>query len=196
MSGSKGGDINMASRDEDLNDDEKTVEAPSGKKKGIIKWVLIGLGLMILIGVSVGTSIYLMKTMLHGQTTAQDAEQPNSKAKEDKAKPKQRKISIYYKFDPPFVVNIQGETGSRFLQLTIEAMTYDQSVTADIDQHMPVIRNNIVLLLSNVSYEQLSTLEGKQKMRADILSEIQKVLKEKTGKPGVEEVYLTSIVMQ
>ena len=53
-----------------------------------------------------------------------------------------------------------------------------------------------MLLLSNVSYEQLSTLEGKQKMRADILSEIQKVLKEKTGKPGVEEVYLTSIVMQ
>ena len=94
------------------------------------------------------------------------------------------------------MVNLEGQSGSRFLQLTIELMTYDQSVTADIDQHMPIIRNNIVFLLSSVTYEQLSTLEGKQKLRADLLTEIQKVLKEKTGKPGVEEVYLTSLVMQ
>ena len=153
----------------------------------------------MLIGASVGTSIFIMKSMLNGQNAEQKTEQASNKVQENqenKAKPKQHKEPIYYKFDPPFVVNIQGETGTRFLQLTIEAMTYDQSATADIDQHMPVIRNNIVLLLSDVSYEQLSTLEGKQKMRADILSEIQKVLKEKTGKSGIEEVYLTSIVMQ
>ena len=75
-------------------------------------------------------------------------------------------------------------------------MTYNKEVTTDIDQYMPVIRNNILLLLSNVTYEQVSTLDGKQKLRADLLKEIQKVLQDKIGKPGVEEVYLTSIVMQ
>jgi flagellar FliL protein len=184
-------------RDEDLNDDEEAVKPPSKGKKGVIKWILIGVGLMTLIGVSVGTSIYFMKTMISGQTVEKSGAQNNSaKGKEEKGKPKEVKVPIYYKFDPPFVVNLEGQSGSRFLQLTIELMTYDQSVTADIEQHMPVIRNNIVFLLSSVTYEQLSTLEGKQKLRADLLSEIQKVLKEKTGKPGVEEVYLTSLVMQ
>jgi len=69
-------------------------------------------------------------------------------------------------------------------------------VSTEIDQNMPVIRNNILLLLSDLTYEQVAAKEGKQKLREDILKEIQKVLKDKIGKPGVEEVYLTSIVMQ
>ena len=187
----------MASREAELqDDDEEAVKEPSSKKRGVIKWVLIGFGLLTLIGVSVGTSIYFMKSMLHAPATAQAEEKKSAKVKDEKAAAKQPKVSIYYKFDPPFVVNLQGQTGNRFLQVTIEAMTYDQAVTADIEQHMPIIRNNVVFLLGSISYEQLSTLEGKQKLRADILAEIQKVLKEKTGKPGIEEVYLTSIVMQ
>jgi len=75
-------------------------------------------------------------------------------------------------------------------------MTYDQEVVAAIEQHMPVIRNNLVFLLSAASYDQINTLEGKQKLRADALAEIQKILKDKIGRPGVEEVYFTSIVMQ
>ena len=184
-------------RDEDVNDDEEAVKPPSKGKKGVVKWALIGVGLMALIGVSVGTSMYLMKTMMNGQAAEKGGAQNSSaKAKDGKGKATEVKVPIYYKFDPPFVVNLEGQSGSRFLQLTIELMTYDQSVTGDIDQHMPIIRNNIVFLLSSVTYEQLSTLEGKQKLRADLLTEIQKVLKEKTGKPGVEEVYLTSLVMQ
>lgn len=187
----------MASRDKDLNDDEEEIKAPKSNKRGLLKWLLIGVGVVLLIGISVGTSIYVMRSML-GSPTAEKAVEKGAdkKAAKENKKHKEPKIAIYYKFDPPFVVNIQGDSGSRFLQLTIEAMTYDQSVTTDIDQNMPVIRNNILLLLSDLTYEQVSTLEGKQKLRADILKEIQKVLKDKIGKPGVEEVYLTSIVMQ
>ena len=38
--------------------------------------------------------------------------------------------------------------------------------------------------------------EGKEKLRADALAEIQKVMKAETGKPGVESVFFTSFVMQ
>ena len=124
------------------------------------------------------------------------AKSTGAKTKEDKNKHKEPKVAVFYKFDPPFVVNIQSQSNNRFLQLTLEAMTYDKAVTTDIDQYMPIIRNNILLLLSSLTYEQVSTLDGKQKLREDILKEIQKVLKDKIGKPGVEDVYLTSIVMQ
>ena len=187
----------MASRDKDLDDDEDVVKPVKNSKRGLIKWFVIGLGVVILIGLSVGTSIFVMKSMMNGnEETPVDKKNSEAKVKEDKSKHKEPKIAIYYKFDPPFVTNIQGGTGSRFLQLTIEAMTYDQAITTDLDQSMPVIRNNVLLLLSDLTYEKIATSEGKQKLREDILKEIQKTMQEKIGKPGVEEVYLTSIVMQ
>lgn len=192
-----GGVNKMASRDKDLDDDEEVVKAPKGNKRGLVKWLIVGFGIIFLVGISVGTSIYVMKSMM-GSSASKTVEKSDGEKnkKEEKNKHKEPKVAIYYKFDPPFVVNIEGQSGTRFLQLTIEAMTYDQKVPDDIDQYMPVIRNNILLLLSNVTYEKVSTLDGKQKLRADILNEVQKVLKDKIGKPGVEEIYLTSIVMQ
>lgn len=191
-------DKHMASKDKEIVEEAgETARAPSNKKKGIIKWVLIGFGVVMLVGVSVGSSIYFMKSTLRGEPVAQEGVgKGESKAKGEKGKPKQQQTAIYYKLDPPFVVNFQGSTGNRFLQVTIELMTYDPEVVPAIEQHMPVIRNNIVFLLSSVNYDQISTLEGKQKLRADTLSEIQKIMKDKIGKPGIEEVYFTSIVMQ
>ena len=186
----------MASRDKNLKDDEDEVKPPKKSMGGVIKWLAIGFGIVLLIGLSVGASIYVMKSIMgpHADKSAEKGDDP--KAKEDKTKKKEPKIAIYYNFDPPFVVNIQGQTGGRFLQMTIEAMTYDPAVSTAIDQNMPVIRNNILLLLSNLTYDQVASLEGKQKLRAALLTEIQKVMSDKIGKPGVEEVYLTSIVMQ
>ena len=186
----------MASREKDLDDEDEVVAPPKKNKRGILKWIFIGLGIVALIGLSVGTSIYVMKSMMAAPEEKAAEKTSDTKQKEDKAKHKEPKIAVYYKFDPPFVVNIQGQTSTRFLQITLEAMTYDQAVTTEIDQSMPVIRNNILLLLSSLTYEEVASLDGKQKLREDILKEIQNVLKEKIGKPGVEEVYLTSIVMQ
>ena len=71
----------MASKDKEVGEDQdEAAKEPSKKKKGLIKWILIGLGLVLLIGVSVGTSIYFMSNMLHGKSTAQEAA-PNEEAK-------------------------------------------------------------------------------------------------------------------
>lgn len=187
----------MASKDKERIEDEEEEAPKPAKKKGILKWVLAGVGVLLLVGISVGASMFFMRGMLHGDgaSSAEAAGEPVKK-KDEKKESKQSKMSVYYKFDPPFVVNFQGPTGNRFLQVTIELMTYDPDVVPAIEQHMPVIRNNLVFLLSSVNYDQISTLEGKQKLRADCLTEIQRILKEKIGKPGVEEVYFTSLVMQ
>lgn len=184
----------MASRYTVLDDGEVAVKPPEKNRMGILKWLLIIFGLFLLVGMSVGVSIYVTKSIMGSSADTSVARAGG--AKEQQKKHRDPRVAIYYKFDPPFVVNIQGESGSRFLQLTLEAMTYDQDVNNAIDQSMPVIRNNILLLLSDLKYEQISTLEGKQNLRKDILQEIRKVLKDKTGKPGVEDVYLTSLVMQ
>jgi flagellar protein FliL len=104
--------------------------------------------------------------------------------------------AIYLPIDPAFVVNFASQGKARFLQVTVEVMTRDPAMPDQIKLHMPVIRNNLMLLLSNQSYDGVSTLEGKETLREEALEVVQQILEEETGDPGIEAVYFTSFVMQ
>ncbi len=102
----------------------------------------------------------------------------------------------YFSLDPPFIVNFTGKSRARFLQVNIEGMTRDATVKESITKHFPQVRNNIVLLLSSKTYDELNSPEGKAALRKQVLKEVQKVLEAETGKEGIEDVYFTSFVMQ
>lgn len=104
--------------------------------------------------------------------------------------------AIYVSLDPAFVVNFAEGSKAKFLQVTVEVMTRNDQMEQHIRTHMPVIRNNLVLLFSSQTYESVSTLEGKEALREEALNVIQKILEEEIGDPGIEAVYFTSFVMQ
>jgi flagellar FliL protein len=104
--------------------------------------------------------------------------------------------AIYIPLDPAFVVNFADAGKARFLQVTVEVMSRHKEVEEQVKNHMPVIRNNLVLLFSSQTYDSVSTLEGKEALREEALNVIQKILEEETGDPGIEAVYFTSFVMQ
>lgn len=104
--------------------------------------------------------------------------------------------AIYLPIDPAFVVNFASQGKARFLQVTVEVMTRDPLMPDQVKLHMPVIRNNLMLLFSSQSYDGVSTLEGKEALREEALEVVQQILEEETGDPGVEAVYFTSFVMQ
>lgn len=106
------------------------------------------------------------------------------------------KPAIYLPIDPAFVVNFASQGKARFLQITVEVMTRDETVPDKVKLHMPVIRNNLMLLFSDQSYDSVSTLDGKESLRESALEVVQQILEEETGDPGVEAVYFTSFVMQ
>ena len=117
-----------------------------------------------------------------------------AKGKKDKAP---QGPAIYVEFDPPFVANFEARGTTRFLQVTVQAMTRDP-VTADmIKQHDPVIRNDLLMLLSNQTYETISSREGKEKLRAEALQVVANVIETEGGSgESVEQLYFTSFVMQ
>ena len=84
----------------------------------------------------------------------------------------------------------------RYLQVSIVAMSHDPQAIEGLKTHMPVVRNNLILLLSNLNFETLNSVAGKKKLQQEALAEIQNIMKEKTGKPGIEEIYFTGFVMQ
>lgn len=105
--------------------------------------------------------------------------------------------AAYLKFDPPFVVNFENRGMMRFLQVSIEVMTRDAATAELIRQHDPKLRNDLLMLLGNQTYETISTREGKERLRGEALKAVQDVLAAEGGKPeSLEQLYFTSFVMQ
>ena len=82
------------------------------------------------------------------------------------------------------------------MQITMEVMSRDQSVINAVREHTPVVRNALILMFGTAEYEAVVTREGKEQMLDDALAEIQQVMQERIGEPGIEAVYFTSLVIQ
>jgi flagellar protein FliL len=105
------------------------------------------------------------------------------------------KTALYYAIDPPLVVNFEDGSVVRFLQITMELMVHDQKAIESLQRNLPMIRNNLLLLMSNRNYQSLMSREGKEKLRAEALAEVRDVQK-KQGGGDVDDVLFTSFVVQ
>ena len=103
--------------------------------------------------------------------------------------------ATYYPIASPFTSNLNGSNS--FAQLSISVATYyDERVLDNIAQHETAIRSAILLSIAEQDLEALSTQRGKQMLQQILTREINRVLREKTGFGGVNNVYFTSFVVQ
>lgn len=157
-----------------------------GKKKKLI----IIIGVVLLVVIATGAALYFTGVIGGNKHEADESADKGEAARELPAK------ALYIKLSPEFTVNFENPTVANYLQMDIQVMSREQDVLTAIETHMPVIRNNIILLLSSQKYEEISTPAGKEKLRAEVLKTIQDVMQAEIGKPGVEAVYFTSFIMQ
>lgn len=106
--------------------------------------------------------------------------------------------SIYVSLTPPFITNYDG--GGRLKYLKTE-LSVRVRAPADnqIRQHMPYIRNQLIILFSSRLEEHLTSTEGKEQLRLQALQEIKAAL-DLLESPGasnsVQDLYFTSYVVQ
>lgn len=105
------------------------------------------------------------------------------------------RAAIYYAIDPPLVVNFEEDSAVRFLQVTIEVMARDQKAIDGVQKNVPLIRNNLLMLISNRDYKTLMSREGKEKLRSEALAEVRKITT-KEGTPPIDDLLFTSFVVQ
>jgi len=99
--------------------------------------------------------------------------------------------------DPPFVVNFQGQQTVRFLQIEVRLSSRELETVELMKANEPVIRNDLLMLFGAQDAAQLATREGKEKLRAESLALVRKIVKAEQGKPeAVDSVFFTSFVMQ
>ena len=98
---------------------------------------------------------------------------------------------------PPLYAAFEADQAVRFLQITVQVMSRDQPTLDLLKANDPVVRNDLLLLFGNQKYATISTSAGKEKLRADSLDTVRKVVAGAGGKPElVEAIYFTSFVMQ
>ena len=165
--------------------DELELDVAAKPKSGRLIWVLGGLGLL-LVGVAIALTLYLTGVIGKANTDT---------PKTQGGTPVVVKPALYLPLDPAFV-NFEDQSNARFLQVEIQVMARDQATLDAVQRSAPVIRNNILLLLSSQKYDVVSTREGKEKLRGEILAAINKALHDGGSKDKVEAVYFTSFVMQ
>ena len=183
------------------NNDIEEVEINSKKTK---PWVLYGIiGLLVLVlmgGAVVGTLFYtgMFDTRSETDTNNQDAEYDSDEEEidDEENSGEFRKAAIYVPIEPMFVVNFEGKSRVKFLQISVEVMTRDQSVVKSIKKHMPVIRNNLTFLFSSRTYADVKTIKGKERLRTAALEEVQDIMEQETGDSAIEALYFTSFVTQ
>lgn len=103
---------------------------------------------------------------------------------------------IYLSLDPAFIVNFLNSSDAKLFQLSISVLSFKQEVIDAIEKHKPMVRNNILLLLSAQDPVQLKKPEGKDTLRAQILEILRKLVQEREEIDGVEEVFFTTFIMQ
>jgi len=105
------------------------------------------------------------------------------------------KGSLFLPLDPPLVVNFEEGSAVRFLQISMEVMGKDQKSIDSVQKNIPLIRNNLLLLMSNRDYQTLMSRDGKEKLRQEALAEIRAVQKKQNGE-DIEDLLFTSFVVQ
>ena len=110
----------------------------------------------------------------------------------------ENKISVQYiDLKPAFVANFGGPAPKlKFIKADISLRVHSPEAAALIEQHMPLIRNEIVLLLSAQDEKEISTMQGQEKARLEALERVKKVLEDETGTAAAEDLLFTNFVLQ
>lgn len=100
-------------------------------------------------------------------------------------------VGDMYKLEP-FVVNLNEPKGSRYLKTTIQLEMSSPELKSELDRRSAQMQDVVLALLTSKSFQELQALEGKFRLREELLSRINALLVNGT----VSRVYFTEFVIQ
>ena len=166
--------------------------AAPAKKGGTKKLLMIALGAIVLVGGGAGGAIYASQAGLIGGGKADDphADKPKLVTREDGSRE-----ATYFEIEKNFTSNLADADG--FMQLSLGVSTYyDSRVLDNIKRHEVPIRSAVLMTLGDQSVDVIASPQGKKQLQKALKDSINRVLQEKEGFGGVDDVYFTSFVIQ
>jgi len=151
------------------------------------KILMIAGGALLLVGASVGGTL-----MLSGGGAPSGGSMAAAPKVADAVIPK----ALYYNVQPEFVVNLKPPSRDQFLMVELAIAAYDQKQLDTIDNNMPELRHELLMLFGRQKSQDLRTEEGKAQLRTEAIALIDALIEKHFGVAPVNDVFLTRFVMQ
>lgn len=177
----------------DKKEDPKPEEGGKSKKK---LFIIIGAAVLVLAILAGVAGYFLLKKTppaaesgaaghgapaAHGEAAAPGT--PGAVPKPD--------VGPMVKIDE-FIVNIISEEGSHYVKTSMSLEMSNAAVVEETTTRMPQIRDAVLLLIGNKTFEELQDLQGKKQLKAEITTKINSFLQ--TGQ--IKSIYFTDFVVQ
>ena len=177
----------MAEQDKEDQDKKLQEDAAGTESKGSAKkWIIIGTVVLLLGGGGYAAWDYLLAERLLGKDNPKTAETNVGTAEvEDK------KFGAIYEMDP-FIVNLLGREGKRYLKTTIQLEVDNEDIKKELAQRNPQLRDAILLLLTSKAFEDISVPEGKLRLKNELIARINQSLPD----AAIRTLYFTDFVVQ
>lgn len=153
-------------------------QGPEKKKGSALKWIIIGVVAVAVLGGGAGGAFFLLKPGAHG-----DAKKP--------AEPVKPVAAVFYQLDP-YIVNLVDNEGERYLKVVMQLELSDPLAVEELNLAKPKLRDAILDLLSSKTYREMMDPLGKQHLRDEILLRGNMYV----TKGKVTRVYFTDFVIQ
>jgi len=160
---------------------EETVAATQAAPQKSKKTLVIGAAIGFLVLASIN-GLLVWKVLSHDSADAGVVE--------EKVEAVEEQEGLMHRLDP-FIVNLFDERGVRYLKVRLDIEVWD-ATEEEIQKKTPKIRDSLIVLLSSKKYEEIGSLEGKARLREEILFRLNRIL----GEGKAKEVYFTDFVVQ
>ncbi len=146
--------------------------AKTGKKKLLI---IIG-AVVLLLALAGGGAVFYLKSKAAAAAAAEESEDAEPVEKKAKVVVKDAKNPPAFVPLDPFTVNLADRDAERYAQVGMSLELSDPKQGEAIKAYMPVIRNNILMVLAHKTSGELLLRDGKDKLAREIQRETARAL--------------------
>ena len=164
------------------------------EKKGLsIKLILIVVGVLALAGGGyfAYTNFFQEEAVEESAEGGKEGEEGADGADGEKKEELPPDVGVMFTMDP-FVVNLAGSKGKRFLKVTTTLELSSPEVNPEFEENLQKITDSILVLLSSKSFEDVYSVQGKFKLKDEITTRVNRFLV--VG--HVKDAYFTEFIVQ
>ena len=194
--------------------DQPSTNDAAPKKKGRKKLIIIVVALLLLGGGGGGFFFWRHQSAANAAEGDKESKKEKGKKEKDKGKDKKKdkessessesKTELPEEDDSevkevielqPFIVNLADKNESRYLRMSV-SLGIGESGGGEEAKADPLfttrVRNAILAIVTTKTTDEILTVEGKTKLRKEMLSAAQSVVE----KPEIHAIYITDFIVQ
>lgn len=97
---------------------------------------------------------------------------------------------VYHKLRPSIVTNLSG--GPQYIRCDVQVLIEDADRAEVVEEHSPALRDELLMLIAERDGDALATAEGKEALRQSALEAFRRIMRERSGKHTIQDLYFTA----